>query len=215
MVFQDNILKEYLKNVIFIVGTPCGGKTTVSRALGKKHDIKVYDVDEMFPNHHRIADDMYQPAMRKCFKDADEFFGRSIDEYRNWLIKNTREQLDFIVLDLIRLSKDEKIICDCHMTLAQAEALTEPSRIAFMIKEPSNLVDDYCNRPDHQGFSEFIHSATDVEAAKKTCNETLQSLNRDYYKQVKHSKYFWLERSNERSVEQTVSLVEKHLGLKQ
>lgn len=33
MIFQDNVIKEYLKNVYFITGTPCGGKTTVSRAL--------------------------------------------------------------------------------------------------------------------------------------------------------------------------------------
>ena len=36
MNLQDNILKEYLKNVFFVTGTPCGGKTTVSKALGEK-----------------------------------------------------------------------------------------------------------------------------------------------------------------------------------
>ena len=37
MIFQDNVIKEYLKNVYFITGTPCGGKTTVSRALAEKY----------------------------------------------------------------------------------------------------------------------------------------------------------------------------------
>ena len=39
MIFQDNVIKEYLKNVYFITGTPCGGKTTVSRALAKSMDL--------------------------------------------------------------------------------------------------------------------------------------------------------------------------------
>lgn len=40
MIFQDNVIKEYLKNVYFITGTPCGGKTTISRALGEKYGIQ-------------------------------------------------------------------------------------------------------------------------------------------------------------------------------
>ncbi|XCP86497.1 AAA family ATPase [Roseburia hominis] len=44
MIFQDNVLKEYLKNVYFVTGTPCGGKTTVSRELAKRHNLVVYDI---------------------------------------------------------------------------------------------------------------------------------------------------------------------------
>ena len=46
MIFQDNVIKEYLKNVYFITGTPCGGKTTVSRALAEKYGFELFDVDE-------------------------------------------------------------------------------------------------------------------------------------------------------------------------
>ncbi len=213
MIFQDNIIKKYLENVYFIAGTPCGGKTTVSRALSKKYGIPVYDIDERFEEHQRMSDPVSQPSMNWQFKDADEFFGRSVEEYRSWLLKNTREQLDFVLLDLMRLSQNGKIICDCHLTLEQAAQVTEPSRMAFMIKKPVNLVDEYCNRADHQGFSDFIHSATDVEKAKKTCNETLLSLNEKFYEDVKASKYFWLERDDKRSVKETAELVAKHFGI--
>ncbi len=213
MIFADNIIKEYLRNVYFIAGTPCGGKTTISMALGKKFGIEVFDIDERFPAHQRMSDPKYQPNMNKCFANADEFFGRSVEEYKNWLLENTREQLDFVILDLIRASENKPIICDCHLTLDQAKLLSDPSRIAFMIKEPNDIVDDYCNRPDHQDFSDFIHSATDFEKAKRTVNETLTSLNLDHYHAIKESELFWLERDNNRSVDETVDLVAKHLGL--
>ena len=180
MIFQDNIIKKYLENVYFITGTPCGGKTTVSRALSKKYGIPVYDIDEHFEDHQRMSDPISQPAMNQNFKDADEFFGRSVEEYRAWLLQNTREQLDFVLLDLIRLSQNGKILCDCHLRLDQVALFTDPSRVAFMIKKPENLVDEYCNRADHQGFSNFIHSATDFEKAKETCNATLLSLNEKF-----------------------------------
>lgn len=213
MIFQDNIIKQYLRNVYFITGTPCGGKTTISRALGKKYNIPVFDVDEQFAIHRAMSEPEFQPNMNKSFKDADEFFKRTVEEYRNWLIGNTREQLDFVLLDLIRLSANGPVICDCHLTIEQAAQFSDPSRVVFMIKEPTDLVEDYCNRPDHQGFSDFIHSATDYEKAKETCSETLKSLNEKAYLDIKNSDFFYVEKDSGRAVEDTLKLVEKHLGL--
>lgn len=213
MTFQDNVLKEYLKNVYFITGTPCGGKTTVSRMLAKRHNILVYDVDEQFENHQKISNPVFQPSMNKVFKDADAFFGRSVTEYKKWLTENAREQLDFVLLDLIRLSQNQIVLCDCHLTVEEAEKLTDSSRIVFLIKEPSNLIDDYCHRPDHQGFNGFINSASDPEGAKARCNETLKSLNEKRYQDIKDSLYYWIERTPESTIDETLEKVERHFGL--
>lgn len=212
MIFQDNVIREYLRNVYFITGTPCGGKTTISRELAKRHNLLVYDIDEQFENHKKLSDPVFQPSMNKVFQDADAFFGRTVTEYKKWLINNTREQLDFVLLDLIRLSKNQIVLCDCHLTVEEAEKLTEASRIVFLIKEPSNLVDDYCNRPDHQGFSAFINSTSDFEKAKALCNETLKSLNEKKYNDIKRSSYYWIERTPKSTVNETVKKVERHFG---
>ena len=37
MNIANNILKHSLKNVYFFVGTACGGKTTMAKALSQKH----------------------------------------------------------------------------------------------------------------------------------------------------------------------------------
>lgn len=140
MIFQDNIIKEYLKNVYFVTGTPCGGKTTISRELAKRHNLLVYDADEQFANHQKISNEIYQPAMNKTFKDADEFFGRTIEEYRQWLIENTREQLEFVLLDLMCIAKKQIVLCDCHLTLEQASQFTDASRVVFLLKEPSYII---------------------------------------------------------------------------
>ena len=213
MTFQDNVLKEYLKNVYFITGTPCGGKTTVSRMLAKRHNILVYDVDEQFENHQKISNPVFQPSMNKVFMDADAFFGRSVTEYKKWLTENAREQLDFVLLDLIRLSQNQIVLCDCHLTVEEAEKLTDSSRIVFLIKEPSNLIDDYCHRPDRQGFNGFINSASDPEWAKARCNETLKSLNEKRYQDIKDSLYYWIERTPKSTIDETLEKVERHFGL--
>lgn len=212
MIFQDNVISEYLKNVYFIAGTPCGGKTTISRELAKRHNLLVYDIDEQFASHQKISNSAFQPSMNKVFKDADEFFGRTVEEYKKWLIDNTREQLDFVLLDLICLSQNQIVLCDCHLTVEEADKLTEASRIVFLIKEPSNLVDDYCNRPDHQGFSDYIHSTSDTEKAKAMCNVTLKGLNEKKCHDIKNSDYYWIERTTKSTVDETVGKVERHFG---
>ena len=213
MIFQDNVMKEYLKNVYFITGTPCGGKTTLSRALAEKYGFELFDIDERFNEHKKISDPLFQPAMNTCFKSADEFFGRTVEEYKNWLLENTREQLEFVLLDLIRLSESKKVLCDCHLTVAQALAFSEPARVVFLIKDPSNLVDEYGNRPDHQGFFQYLNSATDIEKAKQMVKTTLYELNADRIEEIKSSPFFWIERTADSTVEDTVTRVEKHFCL--
>ncbi len=213
MIFQDNVIKEYLKNVYFVTGTPCGGKTTISRELAKRHNLFVYDIDEQFEKHRKASNATLQPAMNKFFKDADEFFGRTVDEYKKWLIDNTREQFDFVLLDLIRISQNQIVLCDCHLTMEQAAKITESSRVVFLIKDPSNIIEDYCNRPDHQGFSDFINSAFNAKKAKETCNATLRSLNEKIYSDIKNSDYYWIERTSKSTIEETVEKVERHFGL--
>lgn len=210
MIFQDNVIKEYLKNVYFITGTPCGGKTTISRALAEKHGFRVYDIDEQFPRHQQISSPNFQPSMNKEFKNADEFFGRTVEEYKKWLIDNTREQFDFVLLDLIQISQNQIVLCDCHLTVDEADILTDLSRVVFLIKDPTNLVDDYCNRPDHQGFNDFINSTTNVENAKLLCNATLKSINVERCRQIKNSQYFWIERNDNSTVEETMHKLEQH-----
>ena len=212
MIFQDNVIKEYLRNVYFISGTPCAGKTTITRALGKKFGIPVYVIDDQFTIHQLMSDRACQPNMNRHFRDADEFFGRSVEEYKNWLLGNSREQLDYVLMDLIRLSRDRVVLCDIHLIAEEASRITDPSRIAFLIKEPKDLVEAYISRPDHQAFRDFIHSASDYEKAKATCNETLYSLNIERYNRIRNSDYFWLERDDGRTVDETAALVEKHFG---
>ena len=212
MHFQDNVIKEYLKNVYFISGTPCGGKTTAARTLAKKHSLMAYHVDEQFARHLGMSDPAFQPSMNTTFQDADAFFGRAVEDYKRWLIDNTREQLDFVLLDLIRLSQDRIVLCDCHLTVSEANRLTEPSRIVFLIRDPAKLLEEYCRRPDHRGFRDYINSAAHVEAAKATCARTLRELNAGRIEDIKNSPYFWLERQDGTTVEQTLQAIEGHFG---
>jgi len=213
MVLQDNVLKAYLKNVYFITGTACGGKSTAARALAQKYGLTLYDIDKHFDSHRALSDTVSQPNMNKRFADADAFFDRPVEEYRQWLIDNTREQWDYVLLDLIRLSQERPVVCDCHMTVEEARRLTDPSRVIFLIRDASCMIEDYCNRPDHQGFRNYINSASDPQKAKENCNTVLRTLNEQRIADIKASEYRWIERTDASRPEDTLRAVEQHFGL--
>lgn len=213
MEIKNNCIKESLKNVYFVTGTPCSGKTTISRALSQRYGYPVYDVDQEFPRHKSLSNSIDQPAMNQEFPNADAFFLRPYREYAKWLLQNTREQLDFIILDLIRLSQHQPLFCDLHLTVEQVMEITEPQRVVFLIKNPDNLMEEYANRPDHQDFSEYLNSASDPQLAKENCNRALAYFNRQRYDSIRSSSYFWLEREKDSTVENTVRLVARHFGL--
>ncbi|MBO5394439.1 MAG: shikimate kinase [Clostridia bacterium] len=213
-VYLEKYKKEQFKNVYFITGTATGGKTTISKALAEKYGWLRYDVDERFDEHKKLSNPTYQPNMNKTFKDADEFFLRDTNEYVQWLKDNSAEQMEFILADLVELSKNQIVVCDLHLTVEEAEKLANPNQVVFLMRENNdNIIDDYCHRPSHVGFNRFIHSSTNPTKAKQNCNEVLRIVNEERCQTIKNSQFFYIERNENSTVENTLAQVEQHFGL--
>lgn len=214
-VYLKNYNKKQFKNVYFITGTATGGKTTISKALAEKYGFLRYDVDEEFDRHKSLSNATTQPNMNKSFKNADEFFLRKPSEYIKWLKENTKEQLPFILDDLIALSKNQKVVCDLHILPDEAKCLANFNQVVFLIRENNdNIIDDYCNRKSHEGFNKFINSATNPALAKENCNLVLRTINQERCDLIKKSGFLYIERNENSTVKQTLEIVEKHFGLK-
>ena len=212
--YLKDYTKDDFKNVYFITGTATGGKTTISKALAEKYGWLRYDVDVEFDRHQQLSNPIDQPNMNKTFKNADEFFLRDAAEYVQWLKDNTREQMEFILKDLKEISKSQKVVCDLHLTVEEADKIVNLNQIVFLIRESNeNIIDDYCNRKSHEGFNKFINSSTNPAKAKENCNNVLKIVNQERTKKIKNSKYLWIERNENSTVEKTLKTIEKHFGL--
>lgn len=207
--------KEQFKNVYFITGTATGGKTTISKILSDKYGFLRYDVDKEFDRHQSMSNPIDQPYMNKKFKNADESFLRTKEEYIDWLINNTKEQLEFVLDELVELSKTNKVVCDLHLTVEEARLIANQDQIVYLIRENNdNIIDDYINRKSHIGFKLFINSSSDVNKAKRNCNEVLKELNIKRCEEIKNSEFYYIERNSDSTVEKTLKLVEEHFKLK-
>ena len=213
-VYLNKYKKEQFKNVYFITGTATGGKTTISKALADKYGWLRYDVDERFDEHKKLSNPIKQPNMNKTFKNADEFFLRDTNEYVQWLKDNSAEQMEFILADLVELSKSQTVVCDLHLTVEEADKIANLNQVVFLIRENNkNIIEDYCNRKSHEGFKRFINSCSDPNLAKRNCNEVLRIVNEERCNMIKKSNYLYIERNENSTVENTLKQVEKHFKL--
>ena len=104
MDLPDNILKFYLRDVYFVSGSACGGKSTIARRLSVKHGIALYDWDERFAQHKALSDVTYQPFMNKAWTSWEERFSRppSDPSISNAMI----EQAEIAIVELLTLSRE-------------------------------------------------------------------------------------------------------------
>ncbi len=212
--FLNDYSNEQFKNVYFISGCATGGKTTISKALAEKYGFIRYDADMEFDKHKKLSNAIDQPAMNKQFKNADDFFLRDVDDYVQWLKDNTKEQLPFVLNDIIEISRNNTVVCDLHLTVNEAKQIVYNNRIVFLIRENNDdIINDYCHRESHIGFNAFINSATNPDRAKQNCNEVLRKLNTEKCEDIKASNFFWIARNSKSSVSETLKAVEKHFGL--
>ena len=107
MNISDNILKHYLRNVYFLAGTACGGKTTMAKAVAEKHGFVLVDEFRFSKEHGEIADEVHQPNMTIKFPDPESFFMRPAAEYSKQIAGALAEELEMSLMDLIILSQDK------------------------------------------------------------------------------------------------------------
>jgi dephospho-CoA kinase len=71
MVIPDNIVTKKLKNIFFVIGGSCSGKTTLAKYLNEKYGMYHYDTDYMVKTFYETASIDYQPTL--CRKMNDIF----------------------------------------------------------------------------------------------------------------------------------------------
>ena len=79
MNIQDNVIRNALKNVYFVCGNACAGKSTIARMIADKHGFELYDMDAQYERHRAIALPEYQPNMCYHMRDFHEQWTRPAD----------------------------------------------------------------------------------------------------------------------------------------
>jgi len=101
-----------MKNIIYIGGSPCAGKSTLSEYLGNKLGYKVIRLDDYMDEHVKEADENQQPVMYKWkTRPWHELFSRPVDLQVEEEIEFYHEQWPFLI-ERLKCEVNEKMIIE-------------------------------------------------------------------------------------------------------
>ena len=112
MKIENNIIKENLKNVFFVCGNACAGKTSMAKMLAEKYNFYLYDMDKMYDAHRAISNEVNQPDTCYHGKNFHEQWMHHIKEQARWAMNSLYEQTEMVFIDLMKLSENQIIVAD-------------------------------------------------------------------------------------------------------
>lgn len=207
------------ENVYFINGTAYAGKSTMVKLLAEKYDgiaceenyqdrlLEKLDAQE-FPNLTYTRD----------LRDWSEFVRRTPDEYEMWVNGVTKEctvlELE-ILKDLVSRTK-KKIFVDTNIPIEILHEVSDENHVLIMLADPNISVQRFFERPDKekQFLYQLLLKEDNPEDAVINFRECLKRINsQERYMMFQKSGFNVITRDENRSIEETLSLVEEKLDL--
>lgn len=206
------------KDAYFIIGTAYAGKSTMINLLADKyHGILC---EENY--HDRFFSELDRDAFpcltyTRDLVDWHDFIRRTPAEYEAW-IDGVANECEVLELEILKeLAKQEKpIFVDTNISIETLKTVAAPSHVLVMLADPKISVQRFFERPDRekQFLYRLIMEEADPEKAMENYRKGLERINsREKYDRFLNSGFPVILRDDNRSIEQTLSLVEKAFGL--
>lgn len=220
MKIDDSIIKYCLKNVMFITGTAYAGKSTMVEMLAEKYDLICCG-----ENYHlRITDKVAVPnrfpnlCYLQTMKDWQEFINRSPEDYEKWIYEIQWEVAEFEVAELMRLSKDKKVIVDTNIPLDILHRIADYHQVAVMLSPQTMSVEHFFERDDPEKvfIKEQIMKAENPEKTMSSYLEGIARINsKEHYDEYASSGFFTVVRNDFKSDTKmrTMQVLAGHFGL--
>ncbi len=213
MNLPNNIIKELLKNVYFVAGTACGGKSTISKYLADKYDFYLYDTDKLYEDHKKMSDSRYQSEMNMKYSSWYEYFGRNPEDYAESVQKSIHEQSEITILELIKIASDKKVVVDGFYTPAQLAGITDKNRVVFLLSDIECIKQDYLHRENKADMRKLLDNLNNSDILMANLFKTLELLSEKERTEAVNSNFTYFERTSDTDWVLTRQSIEEHFGL--
>lgn len=207
-------------NIYFITGTAYAGKSTMVKLLAEKHGGIACEEnyhDRFFPEVNK--EEFPCLAYTRDLKDWHDFIRRTPEEYEAW-VDGVAKECEILELRILEdLSKQGKpVFVDTNVSIETLKTITDDSHVLIMLADPQVSVRRFFERPDRekQFLYRLIMEEPDPEYALENFRQCLTRINsRERYDRFLNSGFQVILRDENRSIEETLTLVEKAFGLEQ
>lgn len=206
------------RNVYFITGTAYAGKSTMINLLAERYGGILCEEnyhDRFFPEPDKKEYPFLQYTRE--LKDWHDFIRRTPDEYEAWISGTSKEceSLELIILEELD-RQGRPVFADTNISVETLRSVAERDHVLIMLADPQISVKRFFERPDRekQFLYRLIMEEPDPEYALENFRRCLMRINtQEKYDEYLHSGFPVILRDENRSVEQTLKLVEKAFRL--
>ena len=207
------------ENVYFINGLAYAGKSTMTKLLAEKYNGILCE-----ENYHNAfldnLDSKEFPGLTytRDLKDWRHFIRRTPDEYENW-IKTTSKECEILELQILEdlIKQDKKIFVDTNISIETLKQISDEDHVLIMLADPNISVTRFFERPDRekQFLYKLLITEENPEKALDNFRECLKRINtKEAYDEFLNSGFKVIVRDENRTIEETLSLVEEAFKLK-
>ena len=206
------------ENAYFINGSAYAGKSTMVHLLAEK-----YDGIECGENYHDQWPEELDPrefpglTYTRDLADWHDFIRRSPQEYSDWIdqVSKECEILELRILEDV-CKQGKKVFVDTNICVETLKEIALPDHVVIMLADPMISVNRFFDRPDRekQFLYRLIMEEPDPEKAMENYRQGLMMINsQEKYDAFLNSGFNVILRDENRSVQETLELVEKTFGL--
>lgn len=207
------------ENTFFIIGTAYAGKSTMVKLLAER-----YNGIACEENYHNALlpgldkDKFPNLTYTRDLQDWHDFIRRTPDEYENWIRGSSRECETLELQILNRLNPEGKMVfVDTNIRVETLKKISDKDHVLVMLADPDVSVNRFFERPDKekQFLYRLIMEEENPELALDNFRECLRRINSQAnYDAFLHSGFKVIVRDENRSIEDTLALVERCFGLR-
>ena len=207
------------ENAYFFTGTAYAGKSTMVRRLAEK-----YGGIACEENYHNALlsglDRQLFPGLTytRDLEDWHDFVRRTPEEYEAWINMSSRE-CELLELGMLEtICKDGRpVFVDTNISVKTLHEISDRDHVMIMLADPMISVSRFFDRPDRE--KQFLYrlmlEEPDPEASLANFRACLSRINsKENYDAFLHCGFQVVLRDENRSVEETMALVETKLKLK-
>lgn len=209
----------HFSNVYFINGTAYAGKSTMVKLLAEKYNGIACEEnyhDRLLPELSK--EDFPCLTYTRDLTDWHDFIRRTPEEYEAW-IDGVSKECEILELKILSgMSREEKpIFVDTNISIETLRTIADHHHVLIMLADPQISVRRFFERPDRekQFLYRLILEEPDPEQALENYRQGLMRIHsQERYERFLYSGFHVIHRDENRSIEQTLALVEKAFDLR-
>ncbi|WP_303674761.1 hypothetical protein [Bacteroides caecimuris] len=209
-----------MDDIYYIIGTAYAGKSTMVKLLAEKYE--GIACEENY--HDRLVDEKLDKNEFPCLcytrdlQDWREFIRRTPEEYASW-IDGVAKECEILELQILKELKKQghRIFADTNISIETLKKISDTDHVLVMLSDQMISVNRFFERPDRekQFLYQLLMQEPDPDAAMVNFREMLMRVNsKEAYDKFFNSGFKVLLRDDNRTVKETLEIVEELLRLK-